>query len=1116
MHAPSGPASTPRKQRNASTAAQQTSPSNVSVPGNAPEQKGPRKQKDLVPQPVVLTALASSSAHSPRDGAFDAKSILPASNNIKSTKKLLETTALSRQARIFLSRILFRVLIVLQHWRSQTYSFACIDGTVREYNHVTQTYSIREDPGPSRDRHLVQPIAVTSRPEEPVNQEGGAREQFKAFGIEAYPTRAYVNDICYDFVSGRRWCANGSRCVRVHPLDKRKYLPEAIRGSVLASRMKNEDNHNNAARASSNVHQPGDSSLTGLNTSPSSSKSSTSPGPVKSRPRSNTDSSDEEYQHEPGMRETPWRNQNQSDTSSEADASGWFCTPQNLSDWIMPTALTAPSVSSDTPQTATTQDTISASSPPKRHPRPNTNKLCRRWLRGQCDLDYNCRYIHNTLDYDEPEPIPEPPAGRRPPESFNVTLHNHMRLRLGPGLEVLEFSTGFESRWITISNLPSNIGETKIKSLLKPFGEVLDIRRAPDYNIDPGSAKVQFAKTEDACKAFTSLHDSMAFSRKLQASMAKETRTGGTILKDTAVRLDWDGPVLDIYVGYHTKADAERAMEEAKVKPCKDHWLSGEIHVGLPAIGKVTVKFTGAPVDIEEPDLLIYGRHEGMLKARPQISTCTWEESISGIHRLVSDCKGVQEVEVRTGPYRAGKLRAWVTFKTAAEASHAAQRLNGRRSFLLGSAMLYARHIKSLNYTLPLQKYLKVEMQVKSFAQDLWEQGGIYSLTTVPRETFVALRLSGEDVKVLSRLKAEFENIIYGEVVMKDGKVAWDDFFGRPSGTKYLLDLSHKYRDVKIETDTGRRNIRVFGLLSSRNSVHAKILSQIELIKAKKEWLIPVDDRLANVLLQGELQELEKKLGQEYVSVDAWTRVIRVRGDARAYDMTKEVVEKARAKLTVMCRPVPGHDCPVCFSIPSNPVKLPCGHSWCKACLQRYLQAAIELKFFPLTCLGQEAKCTQRIPLFTIREMLDAAEMDMITNSAFTHYIQTHRDQYHFCPTPDCDQVYRTTTSNVPMQCPSCLMPICTACNSEAHEGLTCNEFKYGDPLFWDWAGKNKVKSCPGCNIGIEKDEGCNHMMCTVCKTHICWVCMKTFPNGEGIYGHMRSVHGGFGLADPF
>lgn len=54
-------------------------------------------------------------------------------------------------------------------------------------------------------------------------------------------------------------------------------------------------------------------------------------------------------------------------------------------------------------------------------------------------------------------------------------------------------------------------------------------------------------------------------------------------------------------------------------------------------------------------------------------------------------------------------------------------------------------------------------------------------------------------------------------------------------------------------------------------------------------------------------------------------------------------------------------------------------------------------------------------------------------------------------------------------------------------------------------------KDCPTCNTHIQKDEGCNHINCTACGTHICWLCLKIFTDGDDCYQHMGRVHGGIG-----
>ncbi|CAF3775555.1 unnamed protein product [Rotaria sordida] len=57
------------------------------------------------------------------------------------------------------------------------------------------------------------------------------------------------------------------------------------------------------------------------------------------------------------------------------------------------------------------------------------------------------------------------------------------------------------------------------------------------------------------------------------------------------------------------------------------------------------------------------------------------------------------------------------------------------------------------------------------------------------------------------------------------------------------------------------------------------------------------------------------------------------------------------------------------------------------------------------------------------------------------------------------------------------------------------------------------VKYCPGinertkqiCGIAINKNGGCNHITCTACDAHWCWLCVKTY--GDRIYEHLTAVH---------
>jgi len=45
------------------------------------------------------------------------------------------------------------------------------------------------------------------------------------------------------------------------------------------------------------------------------------------------------------------------------------------------------------------------------------------------------------------------------------------------------------------------------------------------------------------------------------------------------------------------------------------------------------------------------------------------------------------------------------------------------------------------------------------------------------------------------------------------------------------------------------------------------------------------------------------------------------------------------------------------------------------------------------------------------------------------------------------------------------------------------------------------TKPCPKCKVNIEKNQGCNHMVCEKCKHQFCWLCLADDLN----YVHQHS-----------
>lgn len=485
----------------------------------------------------------------------------------------------------------------------------------------------------------------------------------------------------------------------------------------------------------------------------------------------------------------------------------------------------------------------------------------------------------------------------------------------------------------------------------------------------------------------------------------------------------------------------------------------------------------------------------------------------------------------------------WAHLAAPAQAKVLCDFMHGRKPFFTGNTRIFARHIQSLEYMLPLEVYEKSKKDIEALAASAWRMGRLnVSCRTLPNSASV--RLGAEDMQGLSKLKAELDVILSGEVVREKGKVVWEGYFAQPFGREFIYQLERQYAPLSIAIDKFRKTIRLFGTSTDRLAVKMKILEKVEMLRKQKVHTIELDVRLLGVFMKDGMAQLSKELGEECVQLDLWKQALTIRGDQHAYNTALDTVIRARRAQVPVANAV---TCPVCFDTAAAPITLCCGHSWCRACLVRYMMTAIDQKYFPLTCLGDDAKCKERIPMSCAKQLLPPSDFEALVEAAFSAHVHRHLDEFSYCPTPDCQQIYRhvprkevaqpskkkqpsstsskkaspssssssASTSSVvsvgtALQCPSCLVRICASCQTEAHDGLVCVRPEEGDSLFEEWMKNNDVKPCPGCKMPIEKAMGCHHVTCTVCSIHLCWVCLTPFHNGAGVYSHMLAIHGSF------
>lgn len=193
-----------------------------------------------------------------------------------------------------------------------------------------------------------------------------------------------------------------------------------------------------------------------------------------------------------------------------------------------------------------------------------------------------------------------------------------------------------------------------------------------------------------------------------------------------------------------------------------------------------------------------------------------------------------------------------------------------------------------------------------------------------------------------------------------------------------------------------------------------------------------------------------------------------------------------------------------------------CDHRFCTECWRPYL--AHKIAEGPLcvdaTCPAHGCNIIVREEVF--KALVSPEDYARYAKYSLRSYVDINKS-VKWCPAPGCDNAI-LGTGGCPMVRCSCGCQFCMRCGEEDHLPVTCDHL-----TLWQEKCKNEsetanwilanTKKCPKCSVRIEKNQGCNHMVCRHCKFEFCWVCLGAWgdhgTNTGGYYKCNRYEPGG-------
>ncbi|KAK6744210.1 hypothetical protein RB195_011111 [Necator americanus] len=249
------------------------------------------------------------------------------------------------------------------------------------------------------------------------------------------------------------------------------------------------------------------------------------------------------------------------------------------------------------------------------------------------------------------------------------------------------------------------------------------------------------------------------------------------------------------------------------------------------------------------------------------------------------------------------------------------------------------------------------------------------------------------------------------------------------------------------------------------------------------------------------------------------------------------------------------HDCEVCFENKTGRECVrfsPCRHTFCKECVAAYFKEKLLQEISLLSCPSDS--CVTNAPQKLIVELLGEEAFERYERLLLSRVLNGMSDMAT-CPRIACQKP--AALSQIIDNLATCLVcghSFCTKC-FKAYHGVQKCRTKYNLSVFvensdftwgfqevslleflratdeertqmgywyggiekleaemealikekewrsYAWIEENVPDRCPGCAIAIQKNEGCNHMYCTMCGTRFCWNC-KVILNSHNINRH--------------
>lgn len=742
------------------------------------------------------------------------------------------------------------------------------------------------------------------------------------------------------------------------------------------------------------------------------------------------------------------------------------------------------------------------------------NGVCHLWKAGNCTRGDNCWYLHA-----DDIPTDSEAAQKEAAKTIGRVVQGSI-VTYSAGLDIVGLTTGFESCTLCVKNIPSDAKEDEVLTLMTQQGVNADrFHLVGMNNVGGGKVEAKIMTDEQLGRLLSTGLDGTVFKDntlevEVSAPNTLEGMAASSKQNSAVLTLSWHSSATRYAVTYVDAAAAQAKVRELNGFTYNDRRIKAQMNNETSASPRTshpphTIIINNLPPETGDTEMVTLSGSSSVkrLKCTASLSACEVERRLRDVVRTTVS-SGFQSLETSSVPDLNGLLSIRARFCSQADALAVQKSLEDIRYGRNVGMWFRVPHPMDFTIRLGQEQYTAQKTQWDALMGSLKDPKACM-LNIYKYGNTVHIRLSGSQNDALGALKVKVENLAGGETVR-----GWHRALAHPKNnfSKRVLAETGAYMRV----DQKVQALKVYGSAMSTERARKMISAELERLSSADFTAIVPKPAVRSLINEGLIQ-LKGTFGEDAVKFDTTSRRITISGGEEARHTLDNIIRSAmRNKKKSSAASQSETACPICLDDISVSFRLGCGHAYCAACLRHFLLSALESSDFPLRCLGNDGQCGVPISIPTIQRFLPPASFNHLLEAAFTFYLTRRPTEFKYCKTPDCTQIYRSTSpeARTSLRCPSCFSDICSSCG-ESHDGPQCAEVRQRQAEeeerqndAWIAAQGQRVKRCPQCNVLIEKLEGCNHMTCK-CGAHICWSCMGTFSSGT-IYRHMQEAHRGY------